>query len=69
MLLTLADPVAWGSGVSGRQVSQLVVLAMPGDHSDEEKQAVIATIRRKLSGGVPSQARDAEKFARTLLTD
>ena len=68
LLLTLAEPVAWGSGEAARPISQLVVLAMPGDHSDEAKQTVIANIRRKVSAGVPTQPKAAEKFARTLLT-
>lgn len=69
LLVTLAKPVAWGSGEGAHAVSQLVILAMPGDHSDEEKQAVLTRIRRKLDAGVPSAAEQVEQFARTLLAE
>ena len=69
LLVTLAKPVAWSSGEHSHAVSQLVILAMPGDHSDEEKQAVLTRIRRKLDAGVPSAAKQVEQFARTLLAE
>lgn len=67
LLLTLAKPVAWGAGAAARQVTQLVVLAMPGSRGEAEKQAAFATLRSKLAAGVPTAPRAAEKFARTLL--